>query len=111
MIPDLDPERLRQIGVPEDDAVVAILQRFVDTLEGRVAEITATAAESPTALARQLHQLGGSAANCGFGALAECCRRGETDPAAFEASTLATLAERAATAWQCLMSDRPRPHP
>lgn len=110
MIPDLDPERLRQIGVPEDAAVIAILQRFVDTLGTRVAEITAAACDSPPALARQLHQLGGSAANCGFAALADYCRTTEADPARFEASSLATLAERAATAWQRFVAGRtPRP--
>jgi HPt (histidine-containing phosphotransfer) domain-containing protein len=110
MTPDLDPQRLHQLGAPEDPGVVAILQRFVDGLDLRVAEIAAAASDSPAALARQLHQLSGSAANCGFAALAECCRGGEADPGAFEPAALVSLADRAAAAWNRLVAAPPT-HP
>jgi HPt (histidine-containing phosphotransfer) domain-containing protein len=106
MIPDIDPQRLHQLGAPEDPGVVAILQRFVDTLRSRVAE-TVAASDSPEALARQLHQLAGSSANCGFAALADFCRRVEVDPDSFEAAALAALAERATAAWIQLLADPP----
>ena len=107
MTPDLDPQRLHQLGAPEDPGVVAILQRFVDSLDVRIAEIAAAASDSPEALARQLHQLAGSAANCGFAALAECCRSGEADPGAFDPASLASLAERAAASWNRLVAALP----
>jgi HPt (histidine-containing phosphotransfer) domain-containing protein len=107
MKPDLDLQRLQQIGAPEDPAVVAILQRFVTTLDGRVAEVTAAAAEAPAALAHQLHQLAGSAANCGFAALADFCRKGEIEPGTFDAATLSSLAESATAAWNQLVANLP----
>jgi HPt (histidine-containing phosphotransfer) domain-containing protein len=107
MIPDIDLERLRQIGAPGDPAVVAILQRFIDTLNGRVEGISAAASVSPAEVSRQLHQLAGSAANCGFAALADFCRRGAFDPGSTE---LASLASRAAKAWNQLMENQPHRH-
>lgn len=108
MKPDLDLQRLHQIGAPEDPVVVAILQRFVATLDGRVAEVTAAATVAPAALAHQLHQLAGSAANCGFAALADFCRRGEIEPETFDSTTLIALAESAAAAWNQLLANPPQ---
>ncbi len=110
MIPDIDPHRLHQLGAPEDPGVVAILQWFVDTLEGRVAEIATAATDSPEALARLLHQLAGSSANCGFAAVADFSRRGEADPGSFESDALAALAERAISAWSQLCAEPPNRH-
>lgn len=110
MIPDIDPHRLHQLGVPEDPGMVEILQHFVDTLEDRVAEIIAAASDSPAALARLLHQLSGSSANCGFAALADFCRRGEADPGSFDSAALAALAGRATAAWSQLLAEPPPRH-
>jgi len=107
MTPDLDLQRLEQLGVPADPAVVAILQRFIDTLNGRVEDILAAASISPAEVSRQLHQLAGSSANCGFAALADFCRRGAFDPGSTE---LASIASRAANAWNQLMESQPHRH-
>jgi HPt (histidine-containing phosphotransfer) domain-containing protein len=109
MIPEIDPQRLRQIGVPEDPGVVAIVQRFVAGLDARLTEI-AGAASSPEALARELHQLAGSAANCGFTVLAAFCRAAENDAAGFDLRQLSAIAQRATVAWQQFISaHQPRP--
>lgn len=102
MIPDIDLKRLQEIGVPGDPAVVAILQRFVDTLKGRIAEISCLASESPQEVARQLHQLAGSAANCGFTALEQFCRQSGSE---LNPGELAALAERATESWTQLMDN------
>jgi len=100
MTPDIDSERLRSIGALEEPAVRQIIERFFQTLDEQLAGIAA----APDA-ARLLHRLRGSAANCGFPALAEACRAAELEPAAPDQETqLAAAARRAADAWTALLA-------
>jgi HPt (histidine-containing phosphotransfer) domain-containing protein len=98
--PDIDPGHLKGIGALDDPAVRRIIERFFESLAERLAEI---AAAPGSAAARLLHRLRGSAANCGFPALAEACRAAEVEPdAPGRDARLADTARRAAEAWAAL---------
>jgi len=97
---DIDRERLESIGALEDPGIQRIIERFFATLDEQLAEIAA----APDA-ARLLHRLRGSAANCGFPALAEACRAAEAEPGAPDRDAgLADAARRAADAWAALLA-------
>ena len=98
-IAHIDTDRLRRIGALDDPAVSVIIARFLTILDGRIEALEQAAAEGRTAdLIAELHQLRGSAATCGFPAIAALCSRAEADPGEFDAEGLRRLAARASTA-------------
>ena len=67
----MDIDRLHSLGEMTDGAAYLIVARFIDTLESRLKVIqeAVVTGDSQTAAAL-VHQLKGSAANCGFPSLA-----------------------------------------
>ena len=99
--PDLDRGRLARLGAFEDPEVAGIIMRFLATLDERIATMEAMAAAGDAeSLIRMAHQLRGSAANCGFGMLANACSALASAPSGFDAIGFRTLVGRARQAWQ-----------
>lgn len=98
-ISHIDPDRLRRIGALDDPAVWVIITRFLTILDGRITALAQAAEEGRTAdLVAELHQLRGSAATCGFPAIAALCSRAEAAPEEFDAKQLRSLAASATAA-------------
>lgn len=88
------------MGAFTNPEVAHIIGQFLRTLGERIAAMAAAASAGNVELLSQLaHQLVGSAANCGFPALAELCRLYCQSPRAFDGEALKSSAERAQAAW------------
>jgi HPt (histidine-containing phosphotransfer) domain-containing protein len=98
---DLDMGRLTRLGAFDVPAIAGIIGRFLDSLDERIdALATASMAGDIESLIRQAHQLGGSAANCGFSLLAAACNALDSSPAGFDALAFRKLASSARVTWQ-----------
>ena len=98
--PDVDCSRLVQIGAIEDPAVSEILDCFIEALDQRIDGLATAADEKENStLNYLLHQLRGSAGNCGFSAIADLCLRVESGRAAFSPEDFRLLSSRAKAAW------------
>lgn len=88
------------MGAFTNPEVATIIGQFLRTLDERIAAMVEAATASKLELLSQLaHQLVGSAANCGFPALAEMCRIWCQSPRAFDPQALRAATERARSAW------------
>ena len=88
------------MGAFSNPELATIIDQFLGTLEERIAAmVVAFTANKAELLSQLAHQLVGSAANCGFPALAEMCRIWCQSPRAFDAEALRSAAERARCAW------------
>lgn len=100
VVDDLDIERLARLGAFDDPAIAEIIQRFLDTLGQRFAGMeSASACGDSRQVVRMAHQLHGSAANCGFEALAHACSGLHSSPGSFDLFTFQALAGSARFAW------------
>jgi HPt (histidine-containing phosphotransfer) domain-containing protein len=98
--PDVDCSRLVQIGAIEDPAVSEILDSFIEALDLRIDGLAAAADEKELpSLHHLLHQLRGSAVNCGFSAIADLCLRIESGRVDFSPEDFRLLSSRAKAAW------------
>jgi HPt (histidine-containing phosphotransfer) domain-containing protein len=98
------------MGAFTNPEVANIIGQFLKTLDERIAVMAeASTANNFELLSQLAHQLVGSAANCGFPALAELCRLYCQSPRAFDGEALGSAAERAQRAWAEETSDPQAP--
>jgi HPt (histidine-containing phosphotransfer) domain-containing protein len=96
------------MGAFNNPEVAHIIDQFLRTLDERVAAMVEALTANNTVLLSQLaHQLVGSAANCGFPALAEMCRLWCQSPRAFDAGAFHAAAERARREWAQMAHESP----
>ena len=99
--PELDIGRLARMGAFDDPVVSGIIERFLDTLDQRIAGMDAASANVDSdQLILLAHQLHGSAANCGFTGLAGACKALDSNPLSFDATSFRDLAGRARKEWE-----------
>lgn len=98
---DIDIGRLARMGAFDDPVVSGIIERFLDTLDGRFGRMEAASADGDSdQLIHLAHELHGSAANCGFPRLAGACNALDRNPLSFDVASFRSLAGRARNAWE-----------
>ncbi len=71
-MPLLDLERMQMLGLGDDPEIHQVIEHFADALPGKVSQLRQwNDSGQSAAVAGLLHELQGSAANCGFRAVAD----------------------------------------